>query len=164
KELLFDDKIDMEAFRIKAHAMKSTSALVGAIPVSGMAKVLENAAREGDEEKIRNLSGPFLEEWYSLGEKLKPLVIENVGPKEDFDPDVFLALLEMAERSAETLEVDELDEIVKKLENITLPEELSSDVHHIEVAIDELDSENIKLYVGIARENFKTVEDIYRKK
>lgn len=39
------DRIDL--YRIKVHAMKSSAALIGAAPLSGIAKVLEYAARDG---------------------------------------------------------------------------------------------------------------------
>ena len=55
--------------------MKSSAALIGAVPLAGMAKILEFAAKEHNVEKIRTLTPAFLEEWRSYKNKLKNFVI-----------------------------------------------------------------------------------------
>lgn len=60
----------LRQYRIKVHAMKSSSALVGAMGLSGIALCLEKAAAAGKVDVIRHLSPVFLEEWRSYKEKL----------------------------------------------------------------------------------------------
>lgn len=43
----------LEQFEIKVHAMKSNSAMIGAVPLSGVAKMLEYAARDGETEVLQ---------------------------------------------------------------------------------------------------------------
>ncbi|MBO5228644.1 MAG: response regulator, partial [Lachnospiraceae bacterium] len=53
----------LNQYRIKVHAMKSSANLIGAIVLGGMAKVLENAARDGNIEVIDALHDIFIKEW-----------------------------------------------------------------------------------------------------
>lgn len=70
-----DEDDGLAAYRVKAHGMKSSAALIGAVPLAGMAKILEFAAKEHNVEKIRTLTPAFLEEWRSYKNKLKNFVI-----------------------------------------------------------------------------------------
>ena len=64
------DEEAMKNYRIQVHAMKSSAATVGIVPLAGMAKILEDAAAASDENKIRKLHEVFLEEWRGFDERL----------------------------------------------------------------------------------------------
>ena len=57
-------------YRIQVHAMKSLAATVGILPLSGIAKMLEYAARDDKIEVITAITAPFLAEWRSYSQKL----------------------------------------------------------------------------------------------
>ena len=61
---------NLHQYHIKVHGMKSSAALIGIIPLSGMAKVLENAAAIGDIDTIYTLTPVLLREWSGYKEKL----------------------------------------------------------------------------------------------
>ncbi|WP_286811336.1 response regulator [Bacteroides sp. Phil13] len=65
---------NLHEYHIKVHGMKSSSALIGIIPLSGMAKVLENAAAKQDISTIESLTPIFLRDWRSYKEKLAPFM------------------------------------------------------------------------------------------
>lgn len=143
EEMISKQHLDLDSFRIKVHGMKSTSALIGAVPVSGIAKLLENAAKEKNESKILDLLPTFLEEWYSLKAKLEPLVKKNDDPKLEIDTQIALALLEMIDRAAEDLNVDDLDDSCKKLCQFNWSGKLKETVDKLVIAIEELDANKI---------------------
>lgn len=60
----------LQQYRIKVHAMKSSSALVGALGLSGIALCLEKYAAAGKVDAVKRLSPAFLDEWRSYREKL----------------------------------------------------------------------------------------------
>ena len=68
-----DDKDGRMAYQIKVHGMKSLSALVGIFSLSGVAKTLEYASRDGKVDLIRVLHPEFIEEWRSYKERLAKL-------------------------------------------------------------------------------------------
>ena len=52
----------LDQYRIQVHAMKSLAATIGIVPLAGLAKLLEYAARDGEVSKVQSMTGPFLEE------------------------------------------------------------------------------------------------------
>ena len=64
----------LNQYHIKVHGMKSSAALIGIIPLSGMAKVLENAAAIKDIETIHTVTPVFLREWKGYKEKLSSFI------------------------------------------------------------------------------------------
>ncbi len=57
-------------YQIKVHAIKSTSKMIGAMKVSEQARMLEEAAKTGDIEKIRNDNPEFLTDYKDLMDKI----------------------------------------------------------------------------------------------
>lgn len=62
-------------YRIEVHGMKSAAALVGIVPLAGLAKILEFAARDKELDTIRSMHGIFLREWDSYQEKLREVSV-----------------------------------------------------------------------------------------
>ena len=50
---------DRKKYRTKVHSMKSSAAIVGIIPLAGMAKVLEDAARNNEHDVIEGMTPIF---------------------------------------------------------------------------------------------------------
>ena len=72
-EQFFEAK-DWSNYRTAIHALKSTSMTIGATDLSGEAKMLEQAAKEGDEEYIRAHHKGVLEEYRQLTDKLRHIL------------------------------------------------------------------------------------------
>ncbi len=68
-------------YRIEVHALKSNTAMVGALILSKLARLLELAAIEGDLERIRTLHPILMEELEKHRSYMQPLEIQ--GGKED---------------------------------------------------------------------------------
>lgn len=68
---------DNENYMITVHALKSNSKMIGATDLSLSFEALENAARNGDDEYIRQQTESVLASYGDLVEQLKP--IEETG-------------------------------------------------------------------------------------
>ena len=140
-----DSNPDMVSqYRIKVHSMKSSANLIGAIMLGGMAKLLENAARDNDIALIHSLHDIFLKEWRSYKEKLKECVPEAGEEKEkelvqDFT--VINGYLEMLKNAMEEFEVDAMDEIMKRLDSFQYSDEIQAMIEKISVCVTNLDSD-----------------------
>ena len=129
-------------YRIRVHAMKNSAAMIGAVPVSGVARMLEYAARDKRIEPIKNITLYFLEQWDSLKEILKPVIKEDEKASKKFDFDVIKDILNILKNAIKELDVDTADEIVKQLESFEYPYEIMKEaVKNISLAVVDLDEE-----------------------
>ncbi len=109
----------------KIHSMKNSAATVGIVPLAGMAKVMEDAAREDDVETLKAMTPIFLERWRKYQEHLTvlfPDADKDVGKAaEEFQEDIN-KILQDIKMAAEDMDIDALDELWKKLEQYQFAE------------------------------------------
>ncbi len=101
----------------KVHSMKSSAALIGIIPLAGMANVLEDAARNSEYDVINQLTAIFLKKWREYQEHFNLFSEMGSGTKSASDnweqvEEIFYRIKE----AAEDLDIDALDESLVKLE------------------------------------------------
>ncbi len=144
-ERLFAD-IHTEAGRkeycTKVHSMKNSASTVGIIPLAGMAKVLEDSARRGEEDIIRTMMPVFLDCWYSYRAKLEVLMQEKDSvPKKNADDfaENIGQLLQAINKAAEDMDIDALDALGKELDTFCFNEDVQEKVNKIHKAIAEFD-------------------------
>lgn len=132
----------LEQYRIQVHAMKSLAATVGIIPLAGLAKILEYAARDGKIDVIISITTAFLEEWRSYREKLRGVFgIETVAKKEVTDYSVIQALVEMLRICMQEMDIDQADQLVGQLQEYEYPDEMSQNMRKLAETVTNLDSE-----------------------
>lgn len=132
----------LEKYRIQVHAMKSLSATVGIAPLSGVARVLEYAAKDGKIETITAVTPLFLEEWRSYRQKLEGVFgIGAADGKKAADYPVMQALLEMVRLSMQEMDIDRADPLMEKLQEYEYPEEIGRNVRLLARAVANLDPE-----------------------
>ncbi|MBQ9565069.1 MAG: response regulator [Synergistaceae bacterium] len=134
-------------YRVLVHGMKSSAATVGVIPLAGMAKVLEYAARDKDLTTVSALHGPFLREWRSYQEKLKGVFgLGSEGKGEEktaFDAKSVHKLLETIRDAAEDFDTDAADEAMEKLGTFALPTELTESFAELRAAENDVDADSV---------------------
>jgi len=129
-----------KAYCTKVHSMKNSAATIGIIPLAGMAKVLEDAARGGEVEVLQSVTPVFLSTWRSYGDKLAAVVKRNAGKKnakehkEEID-----SLLVQVRTAAEDMDIDALDLLWKQLAEFECEGELAEFMDRIHKAIVEFD-------------------------
>lgn len=132
----------MSEYRVLVHSMKSSATLVGIIPLSGMALLLEKAAAAGDLDTIRSLHDVFIRNWNAYEERLAPL-FKKEGSGAEFDREVFIAHLDKLMEASEMLDVDTMDPEAKAVMETSLPWDGKNDVQTLLGAVAALDIEAI---------------------
>lgn len=136
------DPKQLEQYRIQVHAMKSLAAAIGIMPLSGLAKLLEYAARDGKTDLILSVTPSFLEEWRSYRQKLQGVF--GIGPvtrKEVTDYSVLQALIEMLRLSVQEMDIDQADQLAGQLLEYEYPDEISQNIRKLTEAVTNLDIE-----------------------
>lgn len=125
--------------------MKSGAATVGIVPLAGMAKVLEYAARDGQEDTILGMHAAFISEWKSYAEKLKG--VYGLGQSVDTEkgvPELLTAMLDMLIPAMEDLDIDTADEIMAKMKKYTFGGEADALIGKMAGAVKNLDEDEVK--------------------
>lgn len=134
----------LEHFRIKVHSMKNSAAMIGAVSLAGVARMLEYAARDGRTDVIEKITPAFLEEWGKMKEILKPIVqTEASGEgKEELDHELIKELLRLLRTAMAEMDVDTADEIIKQLKRFAYPEGVMTEImENLCLAVNDLDEE-----------------------
>ena len=143
----------LNKYRIKVHSMKTSAALIGATALSGVAKLLEFAARDGAMDVITCVTPVFLADWRSYKEKLKPCL-----PKEEkqeiTDWNFIIDSLEQLDLAMDDMDLDTMDEVMEKLRQYRFPENIQKYVDELSTAIVNLDSE---LEMKLSNQIFKEI-------
>ena len=131
-------------FRIQAHSMKNSAAMIGAVSLAGIARILEYAARDGEIARIQNITPAFLQEWRRLKDILKPAIQKQI-PKEakkTLDAELIRELLHMLKHAIEEMAVDTADEIITQLKQFDYPEgKMAETMDSLCLAVINLDEE-----------------------
>ena len=115
---------------------------MGILPLSGVAKILEYAAKDDKLEVIRSLTKVFLEEWRGYSRKLKGVFgIETEAKKEVTDYSVMKALVEMVRIGMQEMDIDQADQVMGQLQAYTYPEEMKPNIQKLAEAVTNLDPE-----------------------
>ena len=133
-----------EDYRIAVHGMKSASASIGIIPLSGMAATLEKASSKEDLETVNTLHDVFVREWRSYKEGLNEYLNPDDAPdeeKEEIDEEVLKTLLSILSDAMENMDVEAADDAIEKMSSYKLPKEVSDVFSNLKTAVSQLDQE-----------------------
>lgn len=129
----------IDAYRIKVHALKSNLALIGAMQASALARILEYAARDGKEERLRHLHGVLMEEVESCRQNLS-VHMQPLEKKSNMtDRAWILGMLSMLCADAENLDYDGIDQIMQMLEGYAYEETLQVRIDQLAASVRNLD-------------------------
>lgn len=126
-----EDSDIMEQYKIKVHSLKSTTKMIGALSLSGVARVAESYAINKDVQRIKNITPIVIDEL----KKIKGILQEWVGskntkpPMEDYDE--MRSILGELEKALKLRNLDKTDELVGELCEYSYEEELQEKVDTI---------------------------------
>ncbi len=139
----------------KIHSMKNSAATIGIITLAGMAKVLEDSARNNNVAVLESMTPIFLECWRAYRDKLS-MFSNNSDSQDKKSADKFqqeiTEILQKIKISAEDMDIDELDSLWSQLERFQFKDEQQEAVENIHKAILNFDVEylqnedNLKIY------------------
>jgi chemotaxis protein histidine kinase CheA len=144
----------LKQYRYKIHAMKSSAAMIGAVAVSGLARLLEYGARDGKITLLNQLTEEFLSEWKLLKQELSPLAVtdDNQEDKPAGDASLLLEYLRLLEQAMEEMDVDTADEIIRQFLRYHYPDDQWEVMKNLEDGVTNLDGEKVKKECNKMRE------------
>lgn len=126
----------------KVHSMKNSAALVGIIPLAGMAKVLEDAARNNEDDVLTQMTPIFIKRWRAYQEYFK-VFAQATGERKsavEFQEQIE-EIQKKIKEAAEDMDIDVLDEMLEALEAYQFEGEQLEFFEQIKRAIINLDVE-----------------------
>lgn len=132
-------------FRIKVHSMKNSAATIGITILSGIAKLLEDGARDADVERIQILYPIFEERWLAYKELLREIAGKEQGniPAEGHEKEIEKLLADIR-MGAEQLDMDGIDDAVALLKQYKFQGKMEEKIEKIIAAAWDFDVEYLK--------------------
>lgn len=140
--LQINDEEGRKCYRTKVHGMKSSAAIIGIIPLAGMAKVLEDAAKKGDLDTINEMTPILLRCWREYKQHLSVFTSNAKEKKKaaEYQQEID-RILQKIKAAAEDMDVDIMDAMLEKLEDYEFEEDRIEIIDAIKEAIINLDAE-----------------------
>ncbi len=147
-------------FRIKVHSMKNSAAMTGAVSLSGVARMLEYAARDERGEVLERITPYFLEEWRKTKEIFEPVVGKPEEGEEIPDYEMIKEFLKLLQTAMEQMDVDAADEIMKQLNRFRYPEKnMTEAVRKLGLAVADLDEEQTEVWSHVLEQEIEGLEE-----
>lgn len=138
----------LKQYEVKVHSMKSAAGMVGAVPLSGVARLLEYAARDGKADTVERITPAFLEEWMALRERLHLWAGEHETEKTEAVPAQVLELLSALGRSMDDMDIDASDEIAAQLNTFRYSGQITPLMEKLFLAVTNLDNAQAEHYIN----------------
>ena len=133
----------LEQFEIKVHAMKSNSAMIGAVPLSGVAKMLEYAARDKETEVLQAVTPVFLNEWKKmkviLGTYAAHARENEKADKIQADWSEVRRYTQQIVDAMKDMDIDTADEGMGQMKKYLYPEQMKPIVEKLSLAVTDID-------------------------
>ena len=153
-----------QAFRtycVQVHSMKGTAAMAGAVTLSGVARMLEFAAKENNGKKVQDITPHFIEEWREMKSRLLPLFADGEpAEKNVLESETMRTLLDIMKNAVEQMDVDRADEILRQLKEVSLPtEEMQQALAALCAAVTELEQNDVIIWCDRLEELYEEYID-----
>lgn len=130
----------LQEYRIRVHSLKSTTAVIGALLLSKLARLSELAAIEGDIERLLTLHPILLEEMEKHRQRMKVLEVDD-GEKEQADiAEVSGVLAELVE-ALENRDYDRADKLSEQLGTYEYSGELQERMEQLQMQVLNLEAD-----------------------
>lgn len=145
----------MNSYRIETHSVKSTSALIGAIQLFGLAKTAEFAAKDQDVAKIKAITPILLEEMQKMQDNLATHFQKAQGDLVDLNVNEALALCEVIRKAMSSMDVDTVDESVAKLADYRFDNDVAGLVTMLQSATMNLDASKTNIILDAMEQKLR---------
>ncbi len=129
------------AFRIHAHAMKSTLRSMGS-DLFDRALFLEEAGREGRGQDIIEKTDDFAGSYLDLATKMKAVTGE-IKESPAFDKEYFIEKIRIIKEAMDDFDVSKLQEAAEEVLKMEIPEKYSDECEKLEEAVRDLSSDEV---------------------
>ncbi len=128
-------------YRIEVHALKSTSATVGALLLSKLARLLEVAAANNDRERMDALHPILLAEMKLHRERIATILQSGEDCPALENMEEVLPYFAMLQQNLENDDYDAADFVMENIKKYRYPEELEEAVQALSAQVMDLDAE-----------------------
>ena len=132
---------DTKQYGILVHSLKSSSANVGDLTVSRLARLLEIAAEENDTERIKTLTPILHEELKSHYRALDNILPKTDNVSEEFDEDKIRSILNDIKDSLNRFDYTSAEQCITQLKTYEFSKEQGVLVKEIKMYIDDFEPE-----------------------
>ena len=129
----------LNSYRIQVHSMKNSAAIVGIISLSGMAKVLEDAARNQELSTLLAMTPIFLTEWRKYREKLQILFEKEEKERKQCDKATLKAMLDNLKEATEEFDITRMDTIMAEMNEYQYAPELLDAMEKLTALVSQFD-------------------------
>ena len=138
-----DVEESIRLYRVCVHSMKNSVAMIGALTVSALAKILEAYARDKNIEQLEKLHDVFMDEWKQKVLYLKDAFGENEKKQGEMEPDIFMIseYLKLLGTAMQECDLDAADEIVAQLSLYKYSEDWKMIFDNLCLAVKNIDEE-----------------------
>ncbi len=137
----------LTGYRIRVHALKSASAMVGILSVSEFAKFLESAAKNGEVDKIKAATPILLDELLEYKERLQPCAEPEIEKTPLEDDSQLLELLDMLRFSMDQMDIGGTDAVMRQIQSHLYPTGLQESIDRLDEKISALDFEGAQIEI-----------------
>jgi CheY-like chemotaxis protein len=142
----------LDTYRIHVHSMKSSSAMVGNLTLSALAKCLEAMAKKQEVEAILQHHSLFQEALQSSKEEFSVLLPQQEEEKESISIESLLTMLELMEFHVKELDVDSADDLMQVLDGYAYQEPIGTHMEKLKEAVENIDTEGALEAISKIRE------------
>ncbi len=130
-------------FRTKVHSMKNSAMTIGIVSLAGLAKTLEEAAKEENTPQIQLILPVFEEKWEKYRSLLEKNFAVSLSDKMEADPnsEEMKGLFAKLREAAEEMDIDALDSVMEKINGFVFPSEYEEKLEKIRLAALNFDVE-----------------------
>ena len=149
------------AYCVQVHSMKGTAAMAGAVTLSGVAGMLEFAAKGNNGKRVRDVTPHFIEEWREMKSRLLPLFADGEpAGKRALESSTMRTLLSILKSAMEQMDVDRADEIMLQLKEVSLPsEEMQQALEALCAAVTDLEQKEVIIWCDRLEELYEEYID-----
>lgn len=135
-----DETEAIRGYRTEVHALKSASALIGLMQLSGLAKLLEKYAGEGDAESVKLFHGVLVKECGKAHEEIgKAFGFAGENKTKPDGKAMLPALLGVLEGSLRDMDMEAADRVMTKIRSYSYDEDTANALDRLARAAVELD-------------------------
>lgn len=128
-------------YQTRVHSMKSSAAMLGALPLSELAKAQEYACRDGDEEQLYAGHPVLLENLRIYQERFSIFAAKDEEKELLTDRSQIMAMMEMLKNAMLEMDVDRADELMRQLNSFCYEEPAAGVVKTLDELVRNLESE-----------------------
>lgn len=130
-------------YTIEVHGLKNTARMIGAMELSDDFLRMEKLGNAGDIESIKRETPDVLSLFRSYKAILEPYGKANDNDKEDIAREELAALLKELGKAMDNFDLDEADNIMKKLDSVRIPKNIRDEYENLRAYVADVAMEEV---------------------